>query len=152
MKITKYGTIKGGMCDKAHEARATRHRGAQHLLNKMVNEKCFVSKGGWYRVVKSVDTSWRKVAKWGNGPFQIGVFRFQQDVIDQLLETQKPFRWKWIERWAADISSFEFGAKMDSPLSIINPDEKCEFGYAKPHRDSIYQAKKQDGLYGNLGA
>ncbi len=74
---------------------------------------------------------------------EVGYRRFRRDVIKRLLQQNKSFRKGWMEKWLEGISSFEFGAKMDNPLSIL--EGKCKFGYAPPHRDYLYKERKARG-------
>ena len=66
-----------------------------------------------------------------------------------LYKTRQAFRWKWAEKWAEDIASFEFGVtkevKEEGPLWILNPDTKGKFTLCPPHRDEIYQSRKARG-------
>ena len=148
IKIAKEGYIIGGRCDKTHKARLGRERGAEYFLNWMVDKNCFSCTRGWYKVVKELHPPRKQMYRLGGlygGDFEIGMYRLKQEVIEQLYEKGKAFRWKWILRWVKDIASFEFGFYSESPLSIINPDEKFEWGLCPAHRDDIYQSRKARG-------
>ena len=67
-----------------------------------------------------------------------------QDVVPILVRDKMAFRWKWIERWADDIASFEFGMSGKSPKPT--KEHPLTWGYATPHADDIYQQKKKDGV------
>jgi hypothetical protein len=148
MKIAKEGYIIGGKCDRVHKARAKREEGTKYFLAWMKKKNCFSHTRGWYKVVKMLYPPRKEMYRLGGlygGDFEIGMYRLRQEVMEQLYEKGKAFRWDWMERWVVDIASFEFGCKSESPLSIINPDEKFEWGLCPAHRDDIYQSRKKRG-------
>lgn len=146
MRITKYGTIKGGGCDRTHNQRFARERGSLYALNELNSQGCIKWKGNKGVIVKELSNkyNWKWLAKKYKGDEQVGWFRFVQDVVPLLIKKKMSCTWTQFKKYTKDIASFEFGVSMDGPLSIITPGEKVEWGYAPPHRDDIYKRKKKD--------
>ncbi len=139
------GYIEGGVCDKIHHRRAARERGMWAYFEAALEKDAIVSCHGWHRLVRPLKVGWRKLAKSGlSGDEQIGWLRFQQILIPAIGRRGKAFRRHVMKRWIDGVAALEFGVEMDNPLSILGLG-KCEFGYAPPHQDVLYKARKADG-------
>lgn len=163
-RITKYGTFKGGVCEKVHEARAGREEGAKMYLQELEQRRCLQANNGWYRVVKLPKIPSKKIWHIGavhGASVEVGYWRCMIDVVKQLYEQQRAFRMSWLEKWAEDIASFEFGicpgdvsndleAIEELPKILAGKESKMKFGYAPPHRDDIYQQKKANGVFATI--
>ncbi len=148
VRINMHGIIKGGVCDKRHHSRAARERGARLFLNELIKRKCIESNNGWLKIVKLPIIPKRKISAIGaayGGDSEVGYRRFRSDVVEQLYHKKHIFRMNWLEKWLEGICSFEFAAKADNPLSIL--EGKCEFGYAPPHQDALYKKRKELGEF-----
>lgn len=146
--FTKYGTIAGGLCDEAHKDRAAREQGARWYLELLERGGGLTSDNGWYRVVKLPRCGWRFIAKAARGlgdgayraEWQNGAFRIKCEVVEQLYEDERAFRWATMELWLDQICALEFG--LSSPAGKLFP---IVGRYRGPHEDAIYRAKKADG-------
>ncbi|KKN09291.1 hypothetical protein LCGC14_1048170 [marine sediment metagenome] len=149
ISINKYGMIEGGGGERIHNQRQARERGAIKCLEKLKERKCFIQKDDKWKLVKPLSHyySWQRISKFLSGDEEIGWHRFKQDIIPAMIKSKKYWTWKQMIKSAKDIASFELGAQMDSPLSLITPGEKCTFGYAPPHHDATYQQKVKDGYF-----
>ncbi len=143
VRISRYGTVRGGVADKAHRSRAEREAGALWYIDYLERNGCISTKHGWCRITRIPRLGWRKIAKLGKGraEWQNGVFRMDQDVIDQLYATQRAFRFNQLEVWAKAIAAFEFG--LASPKGQLFP---IIGKYEDPHAPAIYEDKKADGV------
>lgn len=154
MIFTKYGIRKGGVCDRIHHARAARERGARMYLDELREQGCLRSDKGWFRIVRLPRMPRKKTFSIGvihGSDVEAGYRRFAQDVIERLYKEGRVFRMAWLEKWAEDISSFEFGFRMRNPLSILDAlggdTDAVEVGYTPPHQDEIYQQRKREGEF-----
>lgn len=139
-QIHKHGFIIGGVCHQRLNQRKGRAQGARLAWNDILdNEKLFKVNRGWYRILKMPDG--RGIGNYGGGDEEIGCLRMLQICFPQLILKKKSFRLKWMNMWIEGVASCEFGVSMESPLSIINPKEKCSFGLVppKPDDDAIYE-------------
>lgn len=152
MKTNSDGMIIGGVCDTKHHDRVLREKGANMYLTKLIESGCLQSYNGWQSITKLPRESKKQIygigALYGTN-VEIGYRRFKTDVIENLFESKKHFRSKWLKRWLEDICSFEFGAKMKNPLAILDAlagdKEACQFGYAPPHQDALYKKRMARG-------
>lgn len=146
-RLSRYGTIRGGRCDQIHAGRMRRVDGANWLLRLLEDKGHLVNKKGWWRIISMPELGWRKIAKIGtkaNGrgaEWQIGVFRFKQDVIKQLHDDKRAFRWDWIVIWLEAICSFEFGFDAPTPLGPYTG------RYQPPHAAGIFDKKRASGEF-----
>jgi len=149
VRITKYGTIKGGLCDQAHKGRRAREDGARWYLALLKRRKCLSIDNGWYRVNSLPRCGWRDIAKAARGlgdgayrsEWQNGAFRIKCDIVEQLHELGRAFRWNQMETWLDKVCSLEF--ELGSPAGKLLP---IVGRYTEPHSNGIYQAKKADGV------
>lgn len=139
-KIHKHGFIVGGVCHQRLNQRKARARGCRMAWNDVLdNEKLFKVNLGWYRIFKMPDG--RGIGNYGGGDEEIGYLRMLQTCFPVLILNKKSFRLSWMNRWIEGVAACEFGVSMESPLSIISPEEKCSFGFIppKPGDDAIYE-------------
>lgn len=158
MKVNSDGMIIGGVCDKKHHGRASREKGAKLYLQLLIDKECISKNKGWLRIAELPTIPKKEIYRIGSQygiDVEIGYRRFKTDVVTTLHEQNKAFRKRWLEKWAEDICSFEFGVggHTDNPLAILEAlsgnKEACSFGYAKPHQDALYQKRKARGEFIN---
>ncbi len=154
VKINMDEIIKGGICDKRHQSRVARERGAQLFLNELIERKCIESNNGWLKIVKLSRIPEKGIYAIGaayGGDGEIGYRRFRRDVVEQLYHKKQIFRMKWLKKWMEGICSFEFGAKANNPFKFLSDlsilKGECEFGYAPPHQDALYKKRKERGEF-----
>lgn len=145
IRIHRLGFIKGGVCDKIHQARLKREQGALHAVDMLFEqEKRCLKKVSQYRfvVLNYPKWSWREYHRLWGGDREIGVHRYMDDVIPQLIETKIEVTRNFLKKLARQIASFEFGvstSEPNNPLAIL--EGRVKFGYAPPHADHIYQER-----------
>ncbi len=140
----KYGYIKSGLCHQRIDNRRDRAQGSRMAWIDCKDDPKYIKKfktTSKYQILK-VSPS-RGFGKYGGSYQEIGYLRMLQNVFPQLFKKKIRFTKKHMNNWIEGIASAEFGASMESPLSIINPKEKCSFGLLppKPNDDAIYQKK-----------
>ena len=134
MKITKYGTIEGGVCDNKHQDRALREKGAKLYLMELEKRQSLKSTNGWLRIAKLLSISEKEIMHFGvtlGANAEIGYRRFRSSVIEPFYEQKKSFRREQLEKWLEDICSFESNG----------------LSYSIPIQDSIYKQKKEAGEF-----
>lgn len=154
MQCTKYGTIKGGVCDTLHAARNGREKGSMAYLDLMLERNCFKINKGWYTLVKKPKLSIKQIIKLSpTGNYEIGMHRMHADFCDLLkqVKNRKKFRLKELKVLAKFLAKFEFGtAKKDGDglpnvWDLMNGNVK--YGYAPPHAPAIYDEKEKNGYF-----
>ena len=154
IKINSDGMIVGGVCDMAHHQRASREIGARLYLELLRDKGCISENKGWLRIIKLPKIIQREIYKIGSqygANVEIGYRRFKTDIVETLHEQNRSFRKRWLEKWAEDICSFEFGVggDTDNPLAILGAfsgnKKACCFGYAEPPQDDLYKKRKARG-------
>ena len=146
IQMTKYGAIKGGLCDQAHTGRRAREDGARWYLAHLDEKWCISRDNGWCRVARLPRLGWKAIAKAARGrgdgayrsEWQNGVFRMEE-VAQRLHEADKAFRWNQLETWLDAVCSLEFEIAAGPDLFPIAG------RYREPHHNGIYQAKKANG-------
>lgn len=132
MNITKYGIIKGGVCQKRLTQRRMRSLGCWMAWDDIKENKKFVKiTRGWYKIIKM--SSGRGVGNYTNGQVEIGYLRILQDMFPQLIKSGKSFRLAWMEKWLEAMASCEYG------FGLLPP---------KPFDDEIYE--KMHGVSSGL--
>jgi len=154
MEINSDGMIVGGVCDITHHQRASRETGAKLYLRLLTDKEYISENKGWLRITKLPKITEKEICKIGSqygANVEIGYRRFKRDIVETLHEQNRSFRKRWLEKWAEDICSFEFGVggDTDNPLAILEAlsgnKEACCFGYAEPHQDALYKKRKVRG-------
>ncbi len=151
IEVSKYGTVKGGVCDGAHMARANREKGAEIYLDELKRMKYLNPLGGINLILFSLPkTSENEIMKIGDkygAEFENGYRRARDDVGKNLYQSKRSFTLRSLKTLFEEICSFEFGVSAETPLSIISGEGV--FGYAPPHQPLIYEAKKRDRVFEN---
>jgi len=152
LQITKLGIIKGGVCEKIFKQRSKRETGADRAWQWLLDNKCIRFCNGWYQIIKLppkiLDLKY-VISQTHDGDIEIGWRRFISDVAEQLFDSKRKFRLKWMRRWVEDIASFEFGigttdGSVPNPhdleiIDMLEGKSKHCFGYASSHQDEIYK-------------
>ncbi len=129
IEYTKYGTIRGGVCEKAHKTRFAREKGARMYWNRLEKAGAIKWRYGWGRIVKIPRITEKEIYGVGarlGASYEIGWRRFSNDIIAILYRSGKAFRQTWIDKWLEGVCSFEFPS-------------------GKIHQGAIYDAKKTAG-------
>ncbi len=144
VSTAKLGYIVGGVCDRIHRSRRKREEGALNMMELLFEQKhCLEQKGRKVRVVGYPKWNWKEYHRLWGGDSEIGMYRFSQIVIPQLIEQTVLVTKTFLRKLAKQVASFEFGVKMDNPLSIL--EGTAEFGLVPPHKDYLYQQRIKDG-------
>jgi len=144
-RVHSLGFIKGGVCDRLHRARSSREGGALRAVHMLFDQKdrCLqeVEKEK-YVVINYPKWNWKKYCRLWGGDSEIGVHRFLQNVLPLLIEQKRIVTYKFLQKLAKQIASFEFGfetSEPNNPLSIL--EGKCKPVYYEPHVDYIYKKR-----------
>lgn len=144
-RLHRLGFIKGGNCDRMHVARSKREEGALRAVEMLINQekRCLESVGDNKFIVKNYPKwDWKKYWQLWGGDSEIGVHRFMDDIIPQLIKTKMEVTIELLHKFAKQISSFEFTfgtIEPGNPLAILEGKVKC--GYGPPHADHIYRKR-----------
>lgn len=134
MKITKYGFIKGGSCEKRLKNRYSRSVGSWAAWNAIKDNTKFISSNqGWYQIIRMPPP--KDSSTFPGGIFEIGWLRMMQDVFSNLFESKKKFRLKEMKNWIEGIASMEFGVSASDPFTITG----TMMLPPKPDDDAIYE-------------
>lgn len=131
MEFTKYGTIKGGVCEKIHKGRSEREAGARLYLSRLEESRGIKWVRGWGRIVKTLRIPRRQVWKIGarlGGEVEVGWYRFEMDIAIPLCKSGKAFRKNSLDKWIDTACGYQFWK-------------------GKVHQGEIYQAKKAAGEF-----
>ena len=147
----RHGYIIGGGCDQAHRDRAARERGGSDAVDWLKDARALRhAGGGWWALTRREtkaerELDWRaKEAITGAGAQRkVGVYRVFNDLLPAFRKRGRKFRIGYFLKCVDQIEGFEFGIAAETPLGPY------ETGYAKPHRDAMYQSRKNDGNFEN---
>jgi len=135
-RFTKYGTVKGGLCEQWHKDRLAREQGMQLAIDYTLRVKAIKeSPAGWYKVVRIPHRqSLRDIQQrcGDDGSREMGYLRMVQSILPPLKAKGKKFRMSHLNAIAHKAAGFD-------PVT------------GAVQSDAVYQQKKKDGYFEATG-
>lgn len=154
IRITEYGFIKGGACERRLTNRFDRVSGCRISWNEIKKDSKYIARvrGGYKIIKKPKPLARNRWGKFSSGEQEVGFLRMSQSVLPGLFNEGQIFKLKEMKTWIEAMGSAEFHIAMENPLQIswmglVPPKPSDDVIYSKMHGVPTglveYQQEKQ---------